>query len=140
MISLLLSVSVGWACGGYAAAEKIAYAERVGLSASGVSIAMAVLAALFVWRRGISGYILVPMVGVAAAHPGFWMEPVGADCGREMILASIVFTLQSAALMGWVLARPRVARRIREEYEQDSDAQEDKPREAPAVVVVIEED
>jgi hypothetical protein len=140
VISLLLSVSVGWACGGYAAAEKIAYAERVGLTASGVSIAMAVLAALFVWRRGISGYILVPMVGVAAAHPGLWMEPVGADCGREMILASIVFTLQSAALMGWVLARPRVARRIREEYDQDSGVQEDKPREAPVVVVVIEED
>lgn len=145
MTGLLLAVSAAWACGGYAAAEKIAYAEDVGLAASGISIAMAVLAVTFVWRRNISWYILVPMAGVAAAHPGLWMAPTGADCGREMILASIVFTLQSAALLGWVLARPRIQRRLREEYGPDYTAPEKAPpppppKEEPVIVVIIEED
>ncbi|MFT4974523.1 MAG: hypothetical protein ACI8S6_000406 [Myxococcota bacterium] len=117
MTALLLASSAGWACGGYAAADKIAYASRVGTSAAAVSVLMTLLAAVFVWRRGISWRILAPMVVVCAAHPGLWMNPAAADCGQQMTMASVVFTLQSAALLGWVLARPSVARKLREEAE-----------------------
>lgn len=114
-MSLLVWVAPAWACGGLAAAEKIAYAQRVGWSAAGVSILMALLAAVFVWRRGISWRILAPMAVVSVAHPGLWMDPASADCGQQMIMASVVFSLQSAALLGWVLARPRIIARIEED-------------------------
>lgn len=126
MTALLWLAAPAWACGGLAAAEKVAYAQRVGLSAAGVSVLMALLAAVFVWRRGISWRILAPMAVVCVAHPGLWMDPASADCGQQMIMASVVFSLQSAALLGWVLARPRILRRLEEE--------------ATAVMVTVEDD
>ena len=112
-MSALLLCAAAWAgCGGFAAVEKVAYAQRVGLSAAGVSVVMTLLAAAFVRHRGISWRILAPMVVICAAHPGLWMEPDSVDCGQQMIAASVVFSLQSAALLGWVLARPRIIDRM----------------------------
>lgn len=108
-MSLLLAVMEAAACSGPAAAERIAFAERVGLAMFAAAAVMGLLGGLQVWRTKTGPRILAPLVIVVIAHPGLWMSANIGDCGRTLKTASIVFTIQALALLAWVVARPRLS-------------------------------
>lgn len=85
-------------------AEQVLFAQQIGWTAAGLSAAMTAVAAWMVLRKGLSAAVVVAMAGVVVAHPVVWMSPTGPGCGRPMLMASIVFVLQSLAMFGWVAA------------------------------------
>lgn len=108
MILLLIDTAVA-ACSGLAAAETIAFAERVGLAMFGAAAVMALIGGLQVWRTKSAPRVLAPLIIVVLAHPGLWMGAQDGDCGQTLKVSSIVFTIQALALLAWVLARPKLA-------------------------------
>ena len=107
-MSLLLLLDTALACSGPAAAETIAFAERIGLAMFVAAAAMALIGGVQVWRTKTTPRVLAPLVIVVLAHPGLWMDASGGDCGHTLKVASIVFTIQALALLAWAIARPRL--------------------------------
>ncbi|MFT5686639.1 MAG: hypothetical protein ACI8RZ_007595 [Myxococcota bacterium] len=110
-MSLLLLLMEAAACSGPAAAERIAFAEQVGLGMFASAAVMGLIGGFHVWRRKTSPKVLAPLVIVVIAHPGFWMSANMGDCGRTLKVASIVFTIQALALLAWAIARPKMLSR-----------------------------
>ena len=104
------------ACEGVAASAQAQFAQQVGGGLFGLSLLLGLVGLGFVWRRRLDRRVLGPLVVVVVAHPGAWMDAASAgDCGRRMLFAAVVFTLQAVALLGWILARPRIIERLQED-------------------------
>jgi hypothetical protein len=106
---MLLLVMTAAACSGLAAAERLAFAEQVGMAMFVASAVMGLVGGLQVWRAKTTPRVLAPLVIVVLAHPGLWMSANIADCGQGLKTASIVFTIQALALLAWVVARPKIS-------------------------------
>lgn len=100
---------------GAALQAQVRFAEQVGGALFVVSLLLGLVGVGFVGWRGLERRVLAPLVLVVVAHPGAWMDAGSSgDCGQQMTFAAVVFTLQAVALLGWILARPRVIVRLEE--------------------------
>jgi len=104
LLSLLLATQVVYACSGPDAAQTIRKNESLGLILMALSLASAGL--LFVYMRRISMGMrsrkFWPLYMLVVLHPGCWMSARSGDCGRMLVLSSVLVTCAVVALCSFL--------------------------------------
>jgi hypothetical protein len=99
------------ACSGPGAMATILRSERLGWMLWGATLLLAVAVAL-VRLRADGWRAHWPLLLLVGVHPGWWMSARSGDCGRMLVLGSILVTALAPLVVGFLLWRSlRAARR-----------------------------
>jgi len=100
------SSGVALACSGPGAADLIHRAELLALLGHGLAVVTMVGATWVAVRRKVIGGPLGAGWFLIIAHPNLWTSARSGDCGQQLEVSSLLFTVLTVAVLAWSAFRP----------------------------------